>query len=557
MVAVTKIGRLLKQLKQLETFHRRDEKALFNIFKTLTDGAGKPSPVLLEGKYLEELPVGLKPLIAGLKKPKVLIGTKSSQEGQGVLGIAVRDGNKTTAKFAVGIDTTGGKAPILQYRGVLGDSQNKIVSFNALHDTNVALNPETCGIFTGKMQGGKKLSTAIRDENMRPAFLADSYVDSNLAVSAGIQKEMLKELASHQKIKPKDINQMRLKFSRFISNKGARIHSINDCLDEAVKIAGWQGKPTEESLIKAKNLLVKDMGFNPKSVTLEIDKEPSDYFMAFDALAGKLYVNPKFLDIATHQDVAFVLSHELVHMEDFLKLYKKIGAEEFEKLMRHPKLHGDEPLNHSWYKKMSENIDENDWKWMSGLQKTEVTGYDGAKLIINHQKFNANSMIKENKEKISLAKKGYTGRFAEIKYAERYQFSPIEEHARLVEKNLKYKLEEAGLFQKTNFSDEYGQKPIVELGRYKSRFAPVEKKLEELYGKNKCEKFNEMFYEQIAKRDVHLAELCKKMDTEGELPTKDFEEMQDLIKKHYGDEMQMNIKTVLGIADDLKIILPD
>ena len=183
MVAVTKIGRLLKQLKQLETFHRRDEKALFNIFKTLTDGAGKPSPVLLEGKYLEELPVGLKPLIAGLKKPKVLIGTKSSQEGQGVLGIAVRDGNKTTAKFAVGIDTTGGKAPVLQYRGVLGDSQNKIASFNALYDSNVTLNPETCGIFTGKMQGGKKLSTAIRDENMRPAFLADSYVDSNPAVT--------------------------------------------------------------------------------------------------------------------------------------------------------------------------------------------------------------------------------------------------------------------------------------------------------------------------------------------------------------------------------------
>ena len=74
------------------------------------------------------------------------------------------------------------------------------------------------------------------------------------------------------------------------------------------------------------------MGFNPKSVTLEIDKEPSDYFMAFDALAGKLYANPKFLDIATHQDVAFVLSHELVHMEDFLKLYKKIGAEELKNL---------------------------------------------------------------------------------------------------------------------------------------------------------------------------------------------------------------------------------
>ena len=122
----------------------------------------------------------------------------------------MRDGNKTTARLALGVDTTGGKAPVLQYRGVLGDSQNKILSLNALYDSNVALNPKNCGIFTGKMQGGKKLSTAIRDENMRPAFLADSYVDSNLAVSAGIPKEMLKELASHQKIKPKDINQMRL-----------------------------------------------------------------------------------------------------------------------------------------------------------------------------------------------------------------------------------------------------------------------------------------------------------------------------------------------------------
>ena len=33
--------------------------------------------------------------------------------------------------------------------------------------------------------------------------------------------------------------------------------------------------------------------------------------------------------------------------------------------------------------------------------------------------------------------------------------------------------------------------------------------------------------------------------------------MQELIKKHYGDDIQMDIKAVLGIADDLKIILPD
>ena len=52
------------------------------------------------------------------------------------------------------------------------------------------------------------------------------------------------------------------------------------------------------------------------------------------------------------------------------------------------------------------------------------------------------------------------------------------------------------------------------------------------------------FTNRLPNANVHLAELCKKMDTEGELPTKDFEEMQELIKKHYGDDIQMDIKAV-------------
>jgi hypothetical protein len=51
-----------------------------------------------------------------------------------------------------------------------------------------------------------------------------------------------------------------------------------------------------------------------------------------------------------------ILRHELDHMEVFTKLYKKIGGEEFEKLL--PALYGENmpKVNHEFYKKMSEHV---------------------------------------------------------------------------------------------------------------------------------------------------------------------------------------------------------
>ena len=559
MVAVTKIGRLLKQLKQLETFHRRDEKALFNIFKTLTDGAGKPSPVVLEGKYLEELPIGLKPLISGLKKPKVLIGTKSSTKGQGILGIAIKDGNKTKGRVALGFDQTKGELPVIQLRGSLKNAEETFLSFNSLHNPNIPLNPENAGIFTVKTQGGRRLSTKITGENMTPVFMADSYINPELAKAEGIPSAALKELTAHQKLKPEDINKKRLNLSSFIKNKGHKIYSINDCIDDIVKIAQWKEKPTLESVKKAKDILSKKMGYDPSKINIKIKNSGN---MAFNGITGDISVAEAFLQNAAFQDIAFALSHELTHMEDFVKLYKKLGGERFEKLIRPAKLAPEDipPLNHNWYKEMSKSVDADNWKWNTGLQKTVIKDRNGNVIEkINHQSFNANTMIREFHDKLKLQKQNYKGKYAFVKDAERYQFSPIEQHARLVEKNLQRTLEERGLLQKTKYSDNYGKGPVDGFGFNKSRFKSIDEALDKLGGK-RDEKFNELYYKALEGYDKRLAELCQKFDTDG-LSIKDFDEIQELIEmqylieKHFGSQFAMEKQLVSNIAVKLGVTL--
>ena len=54
MAAITKIGTIVKQLVKLEKASPHEQnKMLYGLFKTITDGSGKPSSLVFEGKYLE------------------------------------------------------------------------------------------------------------------------------------------------------------------------------------------------------------------------------------------------------------------------------------------------------------------------------------------------------------------------------------------------------------------------------------------------------------------------------------------------------------------------
>lgn len=556
MVAVTKIGSIVKNLVKLSKASAPEDKTMFSLFKQLVDGSGKPSPITYEGKYLDELPEMFKPLLQGLKKPKVIIGAKSSNKGSGILGFAVKDGNKTTSKFAIGIDETRGELPIIQVRGSYGINGDRALGMNVVHNPNVTLNPKTCNIFSAKRNGGTNLSSQYRDENMQPAFLLDTYLNKELAKKIGLPKELIANLDKSTKIKPKNINELSSSIRELFTKKGSKIYSINDCTEDILQIAQWKGKPNQETITKAKDILTKKMGYPSEKIKITLRNEGGEA-MSFDHLTGELTVSPEFLKTATHQDVAVILSHELTHLEDFLKLYKKLGAEKFEKLVRPAKLvqKDTRELNHNWYQEISKDVEAN-WKRKSGLQKTTITGKDGEILeVIDHQAFNGNSIKKEFQEKLKLEQANYKGKFSELKQDEMYQFSPTEQHARLTEQNIIYALKEKGILQQTEFLADYGKGPFAYLGNYKSRLAPIEKQLEK-YGSKKAEKFNELYYKELEYQDKRLAELCKKLDVEGGLPTKEFEEMQKIITDKFGSIKTMearilsNIETRLGIKPE-------
>ena len=182
MSAITKIGTVVKQLVKLEKSSLIDkEKTLNKLYKIIADGSGKPSPIVYEGKYLEELPVFFREFTKGAKKPKVIVGAKSSQKGEGILGVTVKDGNKTTSKLVIGVDSTRGELPIIQLRGVHGTTDSKVLSFNTLYNPNIKLDDHTMSILTSKSRGGQLLSSKYLDETNAPALLIDTCFDKNTA----------------------------------------------------------------------------------------------------------------------------------------------------------------------------------------------------------------------------------------------------------------------------------------------------------------------------------------------------------------------------------------
>ena len=205
---------------------------------------------------------------------------------------------------------------------------------------------------------------------------------------------------------------------------------------------------------------------------------------------------------------------------------------------------------------MSKLVDENDWKFHTGLVKTEIKNSDGTTKVINHLQFDYKSMIKEFQDKINFAYKKYKGVYREIKAAEMYQFSAIESRAKLVEKNLVSKLEEAGILQKTKFSDMYGTGAYTSLGTYTNRFAPLDKELGKLYGNKKSQKFDELFYEEFSLSNKRIAELHKKITSPDGATEEEAKELDRLIENSGGIQ-NVYSKIIYKMAEKLGINIPD
>lgn len=117
----------------------------------------------------------------------------------------------------------------------------------------------------------------------------------------------------------------------------------------------------DEKLPKAKDIILKDMGIPGDLVEcVDIDMGGGGY-AAYFAPSGKILFDKKYCQRPdsefSNEAVMCILRHELDHMVVFTKLYKKLGGEEFEKLL--PELYGDNmpEVNHEFYKKISKYVD--------------------------------------------------------------------------------------------------------------------------------------------------------------------------------------------------------
>lgn len=119
----------------------------------------------------------------------------------------------------------------------------------------------------------------------------------------------------------------------------------------------------DEKLIKAKDIILKDMGL-PSDLVECVDQDLGGKgYAAYSAPLGKVIFDKKFCqkpDTEFSDDaILCILRHELDHMEVFAKLYKKIGAKDFENVVE--TLYSNAPkemrkINHYFYEKMSKHV---------------------------------------------------------------------------------------------------------------------------------------------------------------------------------------------------------
>ncbi len=552
MFGVTKLTGLVRCLSAISAGTSTDDKMTYKFMKSVTDGSGRPSPLTFEGQYLEELPECFQALTVGLKNPKVTFKSKSMRKGQGILGVAVFDGNKATSRFALNIDETAGQFPVIQIKARYGTGQGQVLGLDVLQNPNVVLDPNKMNIGQTIRSGGAEQITRYMDENKKSAFVFGTSYDKKLAKTSILPSDCIKGLRKGHKSSAKVIDGLNENWRSLWKTKGVRVRSVNDCMGDIVKVAQRSGKPTLKSVEEAKDTIVKSMGLNPEDVKVLLDDSPAEC-LTFDQATGAISVSKGFLDVATNQDVAFTLAHELTHMEDFLKLYRNMDPKDFEKLVGFGV--EDFKVDHKWYKKVSKNVDP-EWKKCAGLVKTEIVKDGNVELVVNHQAFNSKSMITDHNVRTRLLREDFQGPYGEMKECNFYQFSLLEQHARVTESNVAAALKDAGIFQETKFSAKMGEGPFSGLGRYRSRFTPIDEALGKLGG-NRADKFNELYYKNLAQRDERLAELCKKWQSTHSMPSEEYDEMQKLITDNFSNERTFQSRMLDYIAEDLNVTLPD
>lgn len=490
MARIDSLNRIVTTLFNAEKATVQSEKKMFKFFREISSGYGRDvSPLTYKGENLQQLPEMIRKMTEGFKRPSVIVNGRSSTKGQGIFGFVLKDGNKTMGTTALGVDFTRGE-PILQLRGSYGNGTRSAINYNAVFDTNR----------TGK--------NALR---------GDVFVDKQLARELGVPQHVIDDLSSMPRtLTDKMVDEQVNAFKVMMQNNGSLIYSIDECMPTLTQIASQTGRVTQKSADKAVRTLLARMGYNSKDVKLNfLDKKAADGG-SFNYITGELALNINVLK--NHQDLANVLGHEVTHMEDFLRLYKYLGAEKFQALI------GAE-VNTKWYDKMSKYLLDRPFAFESNGKVTQIITADNVEItdpkMIKEimaaepktRRFDVNKMKSELRRIHQKEKsKNLDGAYGRLREARDYIVSDMECHARKTEINFKHIIKKDGVYRKTSHSGNYGKAP----GEYPEDFSRMFEQIDNALkrqGGNRCQKFNDLYSQELYVFDKEVGDIYKSMNT--------------------------------------------
>ncbi len=445
-------------------------------------------------------------------------------KGQSSLGMTILEGNRPVSAVVFSTDSTRGAKPILQirYKMLTPDTAEKVLS------GSMTINPNTaCDDFihaVSKRKGVHSLEHLEDGVHFTQTFNPNAASRHNLEMPTteeftdmtehiGKQLKVINSeyltLVTPKKVKPK-ARIARTRAAKKPQASGTKpVKGPVSFSEEAKRIIAFEGRTSVESAQKAKNLLMKRMGYDPNLITLKgKDLTNSNGYAYFDAITGEIVVDSAMAGKATHFDVADVLVHELQHMDDFVKVCKKMGIDEFEKLMM--KLSNGDTFNRAFYEK--------------AIQQADITGFD------------AKPFINEIKNRHKLISRNLTDEYARFMEKYEYTTSPMEIKARNAERRLIKEL----------VADDVKIKGIMPLSSYGATpneylidmMPKVESKLSKYPLAKRNDIFNKAHEQALMEQDPEFAALLKKLKTEG-LNAKESTRYNELNKFEKGFHVQL------------------
>lgn len=535
-----KINSLCRAITNLGKKGRSVEDDLGRIAEDLMKSEGK-TRITMSGN---DIPPVLQEMVKDIKNPIVTLGF-NSHKNQVVGGLSIKSGRKTIGNVAVGIDKTKGDSPILQIKYKISDNGQKVSSLDYFINPNVNVTSSSDVVQNyAKKQQNINLHSEIDNAQFLDIYINEKPNDTVKqhglpSFSEQDLKEIFKSLQKKSYIKQlkqtgKEITEfftpakstvtktrqkntsdtVRPKHTvQSIAKTNAKLKSeYIDFNDIAEHIADFEGKPNIEFSEKTKNIILKKMGYEPEII--KVEKYTSDTAMGgFDCINGKLYVDIDSFD--NFNDLTCTIIHETDHIDIFVKLAKKLGIDNFEKLMQKAYKEPDMKINREFYTKAVKYADVDN--------------------------FNAKPFIKDilNQSKRDLLEKN--SYYTDILNSFLYASNGIEKHARKAEKQLIKSLKNIGI-QEKNDDKLFDLFTDTSKDSFENSFRQIETVLKK-YGKEKPKIFNEEFDKALQNLNPEFHVLYKKFFNPNESLS---EEELIKINEFYNSNINLLLKNVLN-----------